>query len=329
MNSGILVLFVGVAFTLCTIVLAVGGTFNSRGKLRKRVVGLTSGAAKRTSRRGGNSAADSVKRAQGRSWSAAEALAKRFLPRQSAIRDRLQRTGQDITIGTFALICVGLGIVAAGTIWLLVGLTPLLASLIGIICGIALPHMAVGYLGARRKKKFLKILPDAIDLIVRGLKSGLPVTESIAAVGAEMADPVGSEFRRISDSVRFGQQLETAVWDTAKRMDTPEFNFFVISMSIQRETGGNLGEALANLSNILRGRHQMQLKIKAMSSEARASAGILGSMPFIMFTLVYMINPEYAGQLLTDPRGMILTGIGIASLLIGVAVMAKMVRFEI
>ena len=184
-------------------------------------------------------------------------------------------------------------------------------------------------MGARRRKKFLAILPDALDLIVRGLRSGLPVTESIAAVGREMADPLGTEFRRISDGVRFGQQLEEAVWDTAKRLDLQEFNFFVISMSIQRETGGNLGEALGNLSDILRGRQRMRLKIKAMSSEARASAMILGSLPFIMFGIVYAINPGYASLLFTDSRGIMLSAIGATSLIVGVAIMAKMVRFEI
>ncbi len=329
MNTSVLILFAGVSLTLCAIALAFGGNSGAKNKLRKRAARLSSGKAKQASTRAGTPGAGSLKRSQGRSWGAAEELAKRFLPRQSALRARLDRTGRNITIGTFSLTCVGLGLLVSSAAWLLGGLSPILASLAGFIAGVAIPHMGVGFLGARRKKKFLNILPNAIDLIVRGLKSGLPVTESIAAVGAEMADPVGAEFRRISDSVRFGQQLETAVWETAKRMDTPEFNFFVISMSIQRETGGNLAEALGNLSDILRGRRQMQLKIKAMSSEARASAYILGSMPFIMFAVVYLINPDYAGQLFTDPRGMVMVGAGMTSLMIGIAVMIKMVRFEV
>jgi tight adherence protein B len=256
-------------------------------------------------------------------------LAKRILPRQSALRNRLDRTGKKITIGTYALITIGVCLSVSVAAWLFGGLSPVLAMLSGFIAGVAGPHLVIGFLGARRKKKFLSILPDAIDLMVRGLKSGLPVTESIAAVGAELAEPVGTEFRRISDSVRFGQQLETAVWETAKRMDTPEFNFFVISMSIQRETGGNLAEALGNLSDILRARRQMQLKVKSMSSEARASAYILGFLPFIMFGIVNMVNPGYAGQLFADTRGLIMVGVGLTSLIIGVAIMAKMVRFEI
>lgn len=155
------------------------------------------------------------------------------------------------------------------------------------------------------------------------------MTESIATVGREMEDPVGVEFRRIADGVRFGQQLEEVLWETAKRLSLPEFNFFVISLSVQRETGGNLGETLANLSDILRRRKQMKLKIKAMSSEARASAMILGSLPFVMFGIVYAMNPSYASELFTDPRGMMMAAAGVTSMMIGIGVMAKMVRFEI
>ena len=173
------------------------------------------------------------------------------------------------------------------------------------------------------------LFPDAIDLMVRGLRSGLPVIESVAAAGRELADPVGTEFRRIADAVRFGQALEDAMWDTAARLDTPEFKFFVISLAVQRETGGNLAETLGNLSDILRRRRQMRLKIKAMSSEARASAMILGSLPFIMFAIIYLMNPGYEAMLFTDPRGRIMLFGGLLLMGAGIAVMRKMVRFEI
>jgi len=329
MSTSFLVLFAGAALTLCAVALALSGKFSTQNKLSKRAAGLSSGRTKRGSGSAGTTDFGSLKRKQGRSWAVAEGAAKRFLPRQSALRDRLERTGKNITIGTYALISMGMAIIVSLAVWLFGGLAPLLASLIGFLAGVAVPHLVIGFMGGRRKKKFLAILPDAIDLIVRGLKSGLPVTESIAAVAAEMADPVATEFRRVTDSVRFGQKLETAVWETAKRMDTPEFNFFVISLSIQRETGGNLAEALANLSEILRGRRQMQLKIKAMSSEARASAYILGALPFIMFAIINVVNPGYAAELYTDPRGMIMVGVGLTSLAIGIGVMVKMVRFEV
>jgi tight adherence protein B len=123
--------------------------------------------------------------------------------------------------------------------------------------------------------------------------------------------------------------LEEALWDTARRLDTPEFKFFVISLSVQRETGGNLAETLDNLGEILRRRLQMQLKIKAMSSEARASAYIIGSLPFVMFGILMIMSPAYIMVLFTDPRGMFIIGIGLTTMLLGVLVMAKMVKFEI
>ena len=172
-------------------------------------------------------------------------------------------------------------------------------------------------------------LPEAIDLMVRGLKSGLPVTESIGTVAREMQQPLATEFRRVTDGVRFGRGLEEVMWEAARRLDIPEFNFFVISLSIQRETGGNLAETLTNLSDILRRRRQMRQKIKAMSSEAKASAYILGSLPFAMFGIVYCVNPGYASMLFTDPRGLFMLGGGLVSLGIAVLVIVKLIRFEI
>ena len=331
MSGAFLAIFGGVALTLVMVALAFGGgASGSRGRLRKRAQVLrqrqTAGGA---SRRKGGQENTSLKRVQGGAVPLADSLAKRFLPRQSALRDRLSRTGRDISLGTYAMVSVGVTLAAFIVAWLVFGLPVAIAAVIAVAAGLGLPHLAVGFLGARRQKKFLAIFSDAIDLIVRGLKSGLPVTESMASVGREMADPMGTEFRLICDSVRFGRQLEEVLWETAKRLEMPEFNFFVISISIQRETGGNLGETLANLSNILRQRRQMRLKIKAMSSEAKASAYILGSLPFVMFLLVYFLNHSYAVELFNDPRGVMMVGAGMGSLLTGIGVMAKMVRFEI
>lgn len=165
--------------------------------------------------------------------------------------------------------------------------------------------------------------------MVRGLKSGLPISETIINVGEEMPDPVGIEFRNIADAVRLGTTMDDALWDVAKRLDLPEFRFFTISLAVQRETGGNLGETLANLGDILRKRLTMRAKVKAMSSEARASAYIIGSLPFIMFGILMLMNPEYVMLLVTDPRGIMMTGVGFVMLGMGVGVMCKLVRFDI
>ena len=166
-------------------------------------------------------------------------------------------------------------------------------------------------------------------MIVRGLKSGLPVTESIRSVGEEFDGSVGEEFRQVSDRVKLGQPIDDALSEASARINLADFRFFVIALSVQRETGGNLSEALENLSDILRRRRQMQLKIKALSSEAKASALIIGSLPFIMFLLLHIVSGDYVQILFTDPRGMMLVGIGLGFMVVGIAVMAKMVRFEI
>src|SRR5262249_28054253 len=145
--------------------------------------------------------------------------------------------------------------------------------------------------------KFTKLFPEAIGLMVRGIKSGLPIAETFVIVGQEVPDPVGEEFRRVSDQIRLGQQIEQALWDSAKRVGTPEVQFLVVSLSVQKETGGNLAETLENLDTILRRRRQMKLKIRAMSSEARASAAIIGALPFIMLGVLAGLNPEYISKL--------------------------------
>jgi tight adherence protein B len=253
----------------------------------------------------------------------------RWLPRKAALEARLARTGKRLTIGHYAIAIVAVGLIQAALAIFVFGLSPLIGGLSGLAQGLLLPHVVVGFLGRRRLKAFTSGFPEAIDLIVRGLRSGLPISESIVTVSKEIGDPIGTEFKLIDQSIRLGRSIEEAMWDTAQRIDTPEFKFFIISISVQRETGGNLAETLDNLSDILRRRRQMKLKVKAMSSEARASAYIIGSLPFAMFGILMLVNFDYVMELFHDPRGVIMVGVGLTSMLIGVLVMAKMVRFEI
>lgn len=254
---------------------------------------------------------------------------KRFMPRRQALRDRLERTGRGITVGQYLIVTLAVASIATAAIGWTFRLNWTIAGLSGASVGLLLPHLWIGMLAAGRIKKFIANFPEGIDLIVRGVRSGLPIGESINIVGREIPDPVGEEFRRIEHVTKLGTTLEQSLLETARRIDTPEFKFFVISVSIQRETGGNLAETLANLSEILRKRRQLKLKIRALSSEARASAYIIGSLPFIMFGILMMLNPGYVMQLLYDPRGIMMIGVGLLSLTIGVAVMFKLVRFEI
>jgi tight adherence protein B len=252
-----------------------------------------------------------------------------WLPRKAILKARLARTGKKITIAHYVIGIVVVTLVETAVCKFAFGLSLGVSALSGVAQGLMLPHMFVGYLGSRRLKAFTTGFPEAIDLIVRGLRSGLPISESIVTVSKEIADPIGTEFRIVDQSIRLGRSIEEALWDTAQRIDTPEFKFFVISISVQRETGGNLAETLENLSDILRRRRQMKLKVRALSSEARASAYIIGSLPFAMFGILCLVNFDYVMELFRDPRGLVMVAVGLGSMLLGVLVMAKMVRFEI
>jgi tight adherence protein B len=181
----------------------------------------------------------------------------------------------------------------------------------------------------RRLNQFNAKFPDAIELLVRGLRSGLPVTETLQVAATEVPGPVGEEFKAVVERIKIGRTMEEALQETADRLGTPEFQFFVITLAIQRETGGNLAETLSNLSDVLRKRAQMKLKIRAMSSESKASAYIVGALPFIVFGLIMWINPHYMNGFFSDER-LIVTGLGgLVWMSIGAFIMAKMVSFEI
>jgi tight adherence protein B len=257
-----------------------------------------------------------------------ESYASTLIPKPALLRKRLEQTGKDITLGKYAMICLG---IAAALMLLLVmrGAPLILALMLGIFFGVGGPHYAIGRMIKRRINKFTTNFPDAIELMVRGLRSGLPITETLGIVSSEIPGPVGIEFRMVSDKMKIGRTMEAALQETADRLGTPEFQFFVITLAIQRETGGNLAETLSNLADVLRKRAQMKLKIRAMSSESKASAYIVGSLPFIVFGLVWMVNPHYMAGFFSDQR---LEVAGIGGMIwmgIGVAVMAKMVNFEI
>jgi tight adherence protein B len=257
-----------------------------------------------------------------------EGYASTLIPKPALLRKRLEMTGKDISLAKYLAICLGL-LVFVTTAFALRGAPFMLSFLLGIFFGIGGPHFVIGKMIKRRVNKFNANFPDAIELMVRGLRSGLPITETLGIVAGEIPGPVGVEFRIVADKMKIGRTMEAALQDTADRLGTPEFQFFVITLAIQRETGGNLAETLSNLADVLRKRAQMKLKIRAMSSESKASAYIVGSLPFVVFTLVYMINPHYMGGFFTDQRLMVAGIGGIIWMSIGAMIMAKMVNFEI
>jgi tight adherence protein B len=248
--------------------------------------------------------------------------------RLAALALRLHRTGKRWTIVQYAYASLGLALTITVIMYLKSG-AALLSLGIGLAFGVGLPHFVVNFFINKRANAFTTKFPDAIELLVRGLRSGLPVTETLGVVATEVPGPVGEEFKMVTERIRIGRTMEDALQDTADRLNTPEFSFFCITLAIQRETGGNLAETLSNLADVLRKRAQMKLKIKAMSSESKASAYIVGSLPFIVFGMIWWINPKYLAGFFTDDR-LIVTGLGGAVWMsLGAFIMAKMVSFAI
>jgi tight adherence protein B len=248
--------------------------------------------------------------------------------RSEALALRLDRTGRNWTVSQYMYASLGLALavtvalyIKSHAVWLSLG--------IGILVGAGLPHMVISRFIKKRLNDFNTKFPEAIELLVRGLRSGLPVTETLGVVSHEIPGPVGIEFKSVTERIRIGRTMEEALQETADRLGTPEFQFFVITLAIQRETGGNLAETLSNLADVLRKRAQMKLKIKAMSSESKASAYIVGALPFIVFAMIWWINPKYIDGFFHEDR-LIATGLGgLVWMAIGAGIMAKMVSFEI
>jgi tight adherence protein B len=194
--------------------------------------------------------------------------------------------------------------------------------------GFGLPRWGLSFLKKRREKAFLKALPDAVDVIVRGIKAGLPLFESIKVVAADSPEPLRSEFMAIIETQAIGMPLGDACVRLYERMPVPEANFFGIVVAIQQKSGGNLSEALGNLSKVLRDRKKMAEKIQAMSMEAKASAGIIGALPPIVMILVYLTTPQYISLLWTHPTGQLMLVACVVWMSVGIMVMKKMINFD-
>ena len=205
----------------------------------------------------------------------------------------------------------------------LVGIVP-----VSITVGFGLPRYVLFYLTKRRVNKFTKEFANAVDIIVRGIKSCLPVSECLKIIATESPEPVAGLFLEIVESQNLGLTLEVSLERAQEQIKTPELQFFTIVLIIQGQTGGNLADTLANLSGILRDRKKMADKVKALSSEAKSSAGIIGSLPFLMTGLLYLVNPEYLTPLFTADLGKIMIAGGLVWMSAGIFIMKQMINFE-
>jgi tight adherence protein B len=253
--------------------------------------------------------------------------ARRAKEKKVPLGTRLTQAGLDWTTQKFMIVSAILG--AAFFVAALIFHGGLLAAIgLGFAGGFGLPRWALSFLKKRREKAFLKALPDAVDVIVRGIKAGLPLFESIKVVAADSPEPLRGEFLSIIETQAIGMPLGEACARLFERMPLPEANFFGIVVAIQQKSGGNLSEALGNLSKVLRDRKKMAEKIQAMSMEAKASAGIIGSLPPIVMLLVYLSTPQYISLLWTNPTGQLMLCGCVVWMSIGIFVMKRMINFD-
>ncbi|ADK99951.1 type II secretion system F family protein [Brevundimonas subvibrioides] len=243
------------------------------------------------------------------------------------MKARLKHAGMSMGIRTFWIISACLGVVAF-LMPLVFGLNIFVAIGIALVVGLGLPRWVVGFIGKRRLKKFSLEFANAVDVIVRGIKSGLPVHDCFKIIARESPAPVGPEFQTLVEGLGVGLTLGQALEKMYERIPTPELRFFTIVIAIQQKTGGNLGEALSNLTTVLRARRMMGEKIKALSSEATASAGIIGSLPPVVMTLVGLTTPAYMGLMFTDFRGQVMLLGSAIWMGMGILMMKKMISFK-
>jgi len=282
---------------------------------------------------GGKKADDSAAKAGAGRRKAIQAKVKELEDKQkerkgkAGIQERLMQSGMDISVNQFYIRSVICGVVCCG-LWLFKGYNPMALPFVLVATGLGLPRWYLSFKIGRRQKAFTQTFGDALDVIVRGIRTGLPVGECLAMIGRELPDPVGLEFRHITEGQKIGLTLDEVLSRGLVRMPTAEYKFFAIVMNIQQQTGGNLADTLNNLSSVLRERRKIKDKIKALSAEARASAAIIGSLPFIVAGLLYLVNQEYISRLFTDSFGHILIAGGLTWMALGVLVMWRMINFD-
>lgn len=261
-------------------------------------------------------------------WRIAGNRLARFIPNHADLEAQLDRIGTPLTLDQYIAGSAGI-FCAFFLVLLLLNASALLAIGLALILAIVMPKMILSHLVKKRDKAFIARFPDALDLMVRGLRSGFPVTEVIDLVATEITGPIGDEFRTIGDKMRIGLTLDSALRQVDDKLKIQEFSFFSVAIAIQRKTGGNLGEALNNLSDVLRKRGQMRLKIVALTSEVRASSYVVGALPFLVTLAIAYVNPDYLAAFLTDKRLMIV-GVGAVIWLgLGMFIMAKMADLKI
>jgi len=298
-------------------------SFSSRAKLTRRIQQVAGPASAGKAMGAGGNAKRKILQGKLKNIEAARARKRGW-----RLRAELAQTGLGISVKGFVL-----GSLCSAALFAVLALAARL-PLLGVICfavtgGLGLPRMWLRIAINRRLKAFTRNFADAIDVIVRGIRSGLPVGECFVMIASEAPDPVGAEFRLIVEGQRLGLTIDEVMVRASERVPTPELRFFGIVLAIQQATGGNLAETLAKLSDVLRSRKRMRDKVQAMSSEAKSSAGIIGSLPVIVGALIAVVSPSYIAILFTSGVGHMILFAGVLTMAMGVLVMRKMINFEL
>lgn len=305
---------------------ALAPVLEKRSKNAKRMSSVAKpgdGRARKDS--GGDSNAQRRKQVQETLKELDEAQAKR--KKKISMRRRIEQAGLDMSVRNFVIISAITGLAVAG-IAMLAGQMPIIAFLLGFAAGFGLPRWVLGYLKRRRLRQFGEEFANAVDVIVRGVKAGLPLHDCLQIIASESSGPVREEFRELVDSQRVGVTLEQGLDKMCERVPLAELNFFQIVITIQQKTGGNLSEALGNLSKVLRDRKVLKGKIASMSQEAKSSAAIIGALPPGVMFLVYLSTPDYINLLFDYRLGQAMLIGGGIWMLLGVLVMKKMISFD-
>ena len=254
-------------------------------------------------------------------------LEKKTRGRRVDLQTRIEQAGWTIRKWPFLSIFAAIGLVIGGLVYFKSG-NALIAALLAGAVAFGLPNLVLSRMRTRRIKKFIDALPEALDIIVRGVRAGLPVNDTLRIVANEAQEPVKSEFRRVVEQQTLGISVPEALQKMAQRVPATETNFFAIVIEIQSKAGGNLSEAVGNLSKTVRDRKKMKAKIGAMSMEALASAAIIGAVPFLVSGALYVTAPAYMSLLFTTSHGRIVTIIGLCWMAMGGAMMKKMITFD-
>jgi tight adherence protein B len=253
----------------------------------------------------------------------------RWFPNASSLRQKLQTTGMNVTLGDFAFATLALSMAMAFLLYLVLDLPPGVALVGSLSIGVGLPNIVIGMKTKKRSRQFNLLFPEAIDLIVRALRAGLPVQEAIGTVSRDIKEPVGGIFRRAQQEMQLGVPIDVALWRVAKTVQTDEFNFLIVALSIQRDTGGNLAETLANLSMLLRARQQLRLKIRAFTSEARTTMLIMAGLPFVVGGVLFLVSPNYITPLVSTSMGQMVAAAAGCSMGIGIFIMNKIATIKV